>query len=59
MSAVKHHCVLVHSEVIEAVWVLAVSQEEAKHMARARDGRQEIDRSITEVSICASEEVLS
>ena len=36
MSTAKHHCVLVHSKVIEAVWVLAVSQEEAKHMARAR-----------------------
>ena len=59
MSPIKHHCVLVHSEVLEAVWVLAESPEQAKQLARNRHGRQEIDRSITQVSICASEEVLS
>ena len=59
MSTVRNHCVLVHSEVIEAVWILAESPDQARQLARARDGRQEIDRSITQVSICASEEVLS
>ena len=59
MSTVKHYCVLVLSEVIEAVWVLAESPEQAKQLAHARDGRQEIDRHIREMAVCASEEVLS
>ncbi len=59
MSSVRNYCVLVHSEVLEAVWILAESPDQAKQLARGPHGLQEIDRSITEVSICASEEVLS
>ncbi len=59
MSPIKHYCVLVHSEVLETVWILAESPEQAKQLARNRHGRQEIDRMITQVSICASEEVLA
>ncbi len=59
MSTVKHHCVLVRSEVIEAVWILADSPEQAKQLARNRHGRQEIDRQVGQVTVCASEEVLA
>lgn len=59
MSTVKHHCVLVYSEVIKAVWILAESPEQAKQLTHAQDGRQEIDRQIKEMAVCASEEVLS
>ena len=46
MSPIKHYCV-------------AENPEQAKQLARNRHGRQEIDRRITQVSICASEEVLA
>jgi hypothetical protein len=59
MNPIRHYWVLVYSEVIEAIWILAESPDQAKQLARVRDGRQGINRSITEVSICASEEVLS
>ena len=37
MSTVRNHCVLVHSEVIEAVWILAESPDQARQLAGARD----------------------
>jgi hypothetical protein len=36
MSTVWHYCVLVHSEVAEAVRVLAESPDQAKHLAHVR-----------------------
>ena len=59
MSHIKNYCVLVRSEVLEAVWILAESPDVAKQLARGPHGLHEIDRIITEVSICASEEVLA
>jgi hypothetical protein len=59
MRTVKNYCVLVHSDVLEAVWILAESPDQAKQLARGPHGLQEIDRCIQSTVIVAQEEVLS